>query len=179
MEDWKITQDVEIGHDDIPNRWTDRSRSFASSIHDGSLHWKPSESSVHATDGLHRINFDDTDTFIQNAVEPMVTLIEEETCAEHVINVWDEISRYIVEKMKDGFAVKIAGLGTFTFAEQLKPANTDQDRPTVKRTPFMILSEFVVRMYNLITPLHETLSTVSQCNFGTILVCQLGEMASL
>ena len=163
MEDWKATQDVEISLEE-KNRVWERTDSFASAhtgLHDESIHWKPdSNHSLDLSEGGHRFNFDDPDTFIQNASEPMVTLMEEEACAEHVIKVWDEVSSFIVEKLKDGYAVKIAGLGTFTYAEQIKPGKSKLERPRVKRTPFMIVSEFVVRMYNLITPLHDTLSTV-------------------
>jgi nucleoid DNA-binding protein len=156
MENWRQTQ-----HDSEEEQ--EKERGWESEIHrmghdfDTLTHWKPEESSF--TSYTSGRSFEDPDTFIRSIPDHPTTLLEKETCAEDVLKVWTEVSKFIVEKMKDGYGVKIAGLGTFTYFQDVGEEldGTGKVTSTLRRIPLMILSEFVVRMYELISPFNEKL----------------------
>ncbi|CAG7815520.1 unnamed protein product [Allacma fusca] len=172
MENWRHNQlETELeGHID-KSVWNSDVHHIGHDV-DTIEHWKPPDSPVHSY--VSGRSFEDPDTFIRSIPDHPTALLEKETCAEDVLKVWIEISKFIVEKMKDGYGVKIAGLGTFTYSQEIVE-ELDKDHKmaqTLRRVPLMILSEFMVRMFDLVSPLNESLCQVPTIPLSTTVIAE-------
>ena len=70
-----------------------------------------------------------------------------EVCPTHVQTVWNKISEFIQIQMSSGRGVRIPGLVTFNYKILTREIN--QKQVVVERIPFMLISEDLVKKYDL------------------------------
>jgi hypothetical protein len=82
-------------------------------------------------------------------------LLERACCSEDVIRVWNHISFFIINRLKEGTGVQIPGLYTITYQVEKTIMPNDKQYYVLKRIPIMIMSRSVIETYGLKNKVEE------------------------
>ena len=96
-------------------------------------------------------------------------LLDKACCSEDVIRVWNHISFFIINKLKEGNGVQIPGLYTITYQIEKTIMRGDTEYFVLKKIPVMIMSKFLIETYNLHNKFEDEF--VFRVSFAKILAC--------